>query len=296
MRRRLFTLGRTDVVLHPATLLFWLYMVLAGQGGLLVCGMVSILLHEMGHGVAAAALGHPPEELELTPLGCLMRQEEDAETPRWQRLVVVLAGPGVTALLCIASVYLTAYGWLDRSLGRLLFSCNAAILCVNALPALPLDGGRLLSLGLGLVVREETVRRVMRALGTALGAVLVTLNCVVCVRYGGWNLSLACAGCFLMYAAVMGTTSAALVELQGFMARKARLELRGSLRTCHITVIDTLPLRRVVRLLHPNYRTMLLVVKQGTGQQLAVVGEEQLIERYLETPGETCRIFGKNDD
>lgn len=289
MRRRLFALGRTDVYLHPATLLFAAYMVLAGQGALLLCSMLSILLHEGGHALMSACLGYPPEEVELTPMGCLMRLEEEWKLPRWKRLAVVVAGPAVTALLCVLSVLLASWGWMARGLGRLLFSCNAAILLMNALPALPLDGGRLLSLLLSLALPERTVNRVMRYTGTLLGAVLVMLNLIVCLRFGGWNLSLACAGCFLIYAAAMGTSAAALQEVQSYMARKQRLEARGYLHTCLVTVTDALPLHRAVHLLHPKQRTVFLIVALGTLRPLGRVEEEKMIEAYLDDPGAPCR-------
>lgn len=291
MRRRLFSLGRTEVYLHPATLLFAAYMVLAGQGALLVCGTLSILLHEGGHALVSALLGHPPGEVELTPLGCLMRLEEERELPRWKRLAVVLAGPAVTALLCVLAVLLASWGWMSRPAGRLLFTCNAAILLMNALPALPLDGGRLLSLCLGLLLPERTVSRVMRCIGTLLGALLVMLNLIVCLRFGGWNLSLACAGCFLIYAAAMGTGAAALEEIQAYMTRKQRLETRGHLRTCLMTVTGTLPLCRAVHLLHPTRRTVFLIVAPGTMKPLGRLEEERLIEAYLDSPGALCRTI-----
>ena len=296
MRRRLFAVGPTEVWLHPAALLFALYMVLAGSGRLLVCGTLSILLHEGGHALVSTLLSHPPAALELTPLGCLMRLEDEETLPPLPRLAVLLAGPAVTALLCWLSVLMAAWGSLPRDTARLAFACNAAILCVNALPALPLDGGRLLALLLGLFLPPQRVRGVLRGLGTALGALLVGLNCAVCLRCGGWNLSLGCAGCFLIYAAARGTERAALSELQAFMARRTRLETRGHLRTCLVTVTDALPLHRAVGLLHPTRRTLYQVVTLGTARPGPLVGEERLIDAYLKKPGETCRIFVQGAD
>ena len=45
-RRRLFSIGCTEISLHLATVLFVLYAVLLGHGVWLMAGMVSILLHE----------------------------------------------------------------------------------------------------------------------------------------------------------------------------------------------------------------------------------------------------------
>lgn len=284
MRRVLFTLGGTQLCLHPATPLFMLYMALAGHGRLLLIALLSILLHEGGHALAAACFGHPPQELELTPLGCLIRLEDERTLRPWQRLIVLLAGPGVTALLAMLSVRLTGAGILPKPLGEQIFRCNAALLMMNLTPALPLDGGRLLALLLGVLLKPERVRQVMRALGTLLGAALIAANVAVCVRLGGWNLSLACAGCFLIYAAGVGTLTAAMEQLQWLMDRKLRLERRGTLYTAGVAVLASLPLRRMISLLHPARYTQLTLLEPGSLRLLGTVSETQLIAAYLDEP------------
>lgn len=296
MRRRVCSVGETEVYLHLATLLFGVYMALAGYGRLLLCGFASIILHETSHALTAAAFGFPPREVEITPLGCLMRQEAEAQMPNAKRLLMLLAGPAMTLLLCVLSVLLAANGWIERGMGRMLFTCNAAMLCVNALPALPLDGGRALSLVLGCFLRPETVRAVMRAAGTAIGGALIALNAAVSLRYGGVNLSMACAGCFLIYASAVCNTPAALAELQALMDRKTRLESRGYLSTNLVTVTDVLPLRKAVRLLHPRKRTFFMMQRLGTMALLRCITEDQLVGAYLNNPGEKCGIFAQNDD
>ena len=287
-RRRLFSIGTTEVNLHLATGLFVLYAVLLGHGGWLLAGMASILLHECAHGAAAALLGCPPASIELTPLGALMRLEDEAALPPVKRLLILLAGPAATMLLCWVALTLTRRGVLDRYAGQLLFMANLSILLVNLLPALPLDGGRVLALLLSLFLTGNSVRRVMRWLGMALGVGCVLLNIVLCWTAGGVNLSLTCAGCFLMYAAATGTATAALSELRGLMERKLRLERRGRLRCRVVAVMEPLSLRSAVGALAPSQYTLFLVVQPGTMRCLGYATEEQVISRYMNSPGETC--------
>lgn len=291
MRRQLFSIGDTAVYLHLATLLFGSYMVLIGHGGVLCVSMVSILLHEASHAAVAALFGAPPEEIEITPLGALMRLEDEAALPVGKRLLVLAAGPGMSFGLCWAAMALTRWGVLSVEAGRLMFCCNVLLLLVNLLPALPLDGGRILALVLGLRMRQETVRRVMRISGTVIGLCCIMGNFLLSLRQGGWNLSLTMAGCFIMYASTVGTTTQALAELRMFMDGKIRLEKRGASACSWLAVVDVLPLRKAVKRLSPGRYTMLMILQQGSMKPLGNVGEDALIAAYLDEPGGCCKLL-----
>ena len=284
MRWCLLRLGKTTIWLHPAALLMALYMVAAGHGGLLAVGFGSILLHECAHALVSACFGKPPEDIEITPLGALMRLEDDEALPVARRMTVLLAGPIMTLLLCYAVLFLTRAGWLPWALGRLLFLCNAAILFMNLVPALPLDGGRMLALVLSGLLRLETVRAVMRCIGTLLGLSCVLLNLWLSWVSGGWNLSLAAAGCFLMYSAARLTTNSAMDELRSFMDRKSRLDLMGVLPCQWVTVAGEATTRQAVRCLHPRRHTMFCVTGLGTVEQRGFLSEQAVIAAYLDDP------------
>lgn len=291
VRRRLFILGSTGVYLHLGTVLFALYMVLTGHGGTLWASMVSIFLHEMAHAAVSCAFGKPPQELELTPLGCLMRLEDDAVLPPGKRLMVLCAGPGASLLLCWLALGATHLGWMNIPMGRRLFGCNLLLALGNLLPALPLDGGRILALVLSLRLRGETVQRLLRASGTALGVACIGLNLALCIRYGGWNLSWGMAGCFLMYAAVVGTTTAAMAELRQLMDRKLRLEAKGVTACRWIAATPETPLRKAIVQLPPASYAMVCLVHPADLRLLGQVGEQELVAAYLQQPGECCRAL-----
>lgn len=214
MKRKIATLGETDITVHPAAGILLLLGLLTRWRALLICTYASILLHETAHAAVSALWHHPPQEVEITPLGAMMRLEDEERLPLTARISVILAGPLMTLILCALSLWLTQNGVIPRETGRLIFLGNAGILLVNLLPALPLDGGRLLSAVLLRLLRRETCWRVMRIIGTAAGALLVVGGVVGAVRRWQGSWSLAAAGCFLLYSAVSATTSEALTELR----------------------------------------------------------------------------------
>ena len=285
MRFRVWRRGGTAIYLHGGTVAFVAYAMLAGHGLLMAVGMVSIFLHECAHALTSAAFGYPPREVELTPLGAVMRLDEEESVPPGWRLLVLLAGPAMTLLLCTLAIFGVKMGWLPLPVGRVIFQCNVSLLLLNLLPALPLDGGRMLALVLGFWLRPVHVKTILRALGTALGLCCIGLNLLMTWRQGGWNLSLAAAGCFIIYAASTATVSAALAELRGFMDRKIRMERKGITSAHCLTAMESVPLRQAVMMLHPR-RTTLYCLLDRELRLRRVLSEEQVIDGYLRMPGE----------
>lgn len=283
-RRLLFHLGPTGVYLQPIALLLAAGMLLLGYGDLLWVSLVSILLHEGAHAAVSACFGKPPQDIEITPLGALMRLEDDEALPTFKRLLTLLAGPAMTLLLCFLALQLTARGWLSIDTGRLLFINNVSMLLVNLLPALPLDGGRMLALLLSRFLRPGQISRLMRGIGTGLGLMCIGANLWVSWRYGGWNLSLASVGCFLMYSASTGTVTRAMAELRHMVDRKIRLDHRGYIHCTWIAVTEKIPLQRAMKLLHPTRYTMFCVAEQGTGRWLGNLSEQTIMAAAMHHP------------
>jgi Zn-dependent protease len=157
-----FRLFGTYVRVHP---LFWLIMAIFGWGvtrrpalpggGLgdlalwVMCGFVSILLHEFGHvwmGRLFGTHGH----IVLHSMGGLAIGASDVPY-RWQRILISLAGPGIQLLLLAAIVGLLITGIIPQAAVRdnpalermldILVMINLWWPVLNLLPVWPLDGG-----------------------------------------------------------------------------------------------------------------------------------------------------------
>jgi Zn-dependent protease len=119
----------------------------------------SILLHELGHAIAAIRNGIGISSIQLWIFGGMARMDREADSPGTE-LKVALAGPLVTLLIVVilTVIGLAAAGaqefWdaalLESNSGvsgvlamiAWLASINALVLVFNLLPAFPMDGGR----------------------------------------------------------------------------------------------------------------------------------------------------------
>ena len=114
MKRKIATLGETDITVHPAAGILLLLGLLTRWRALLICTYASIILHETAHAALSALWHHPPQEVEITPLGAMMRLEDEERLPLTARISVILAGPLMTLILCALSLWLTQNGVIPR--------------------------------------------------------------------------------------------------------------------------------------------------------------------------------------
>ena len=119
----------------------------------------SIVLHELGHALAARREGIGVGGIDLFFFGGFMRADRDSETAG-EEFRVAAAGPAVTLLLAVgflvwgyallggealvdAARFAPASGSLFEVIVAFSALANAALFLLNIVPAFPLDGGRI---------------------------------------------------------------------------------------------------------------------------------------------------------
>ncbi len=135
---------------------------------------VIVLLHELGHSLAALRFNVKVYDITLLPIGGLARLEEIPKNP-FQEFVIAIAGPMVNVLLAallfpllwwvadgnvfsIVHLYNSGPGLLN--ILRFLFWINVSLLLFNMIPAFPLDGGRALRSLLAIWLGNQKATRI----------------------------------------------------------------------------------------------------------------------------------------
>jgi Zn-dependent protease len=125
--------------------------------GFVVCLLVSVLLHELGHALTARRYGIGVRGITLELLGGYTEMDRDAPSPKVE-LLVSLAGPAVSMVLGGAAAGLTVVardGTLLHQLALQLAVSNVVVAAFNVLPGLPLDGGRALRAAVWAISRNR---------------------------------------------------------------------------------------------------------------------------------------------
>ena len=193
-----------------------------------------VLLHELGHALAAAHFGIKTPDITLLPIGGVARLERIPEKPS-EEIAVTVAGPAVNiviaALLWIA-IGLTS-GFPDpQTLQQTglpitvrLFAVNIWLVIFNAIPAFPMDGGRLLRALLALRMDYARATQIAASVGHGIAFLFFVVGL-------WWNPMLVLIAVFVYFGA---SSEAAMAQMRSI---SKGLRVSGAM----VTKFETLPL------------------------------------------------------
>jgi Zn-dependent protease len=148
---------------------------------------VTVLLHELGHALAAKRYHIDTKDITLLPIGGLARLEKMPEKPS-EELVVAIAGPAVNIALAIITglfIQLPAMNELSVQLSGGInasnfflnfFIVNIWLAVFNLIPAFPMDGGRVLRALLSMRLKRHVATQVAARIGQAIAVGFVLIG------------------------------------------------------------------------------------------------------------------------
>ncbi len=186
-------LAGIDVYIHATffILIAWIALSVWLVGGTLSAFITSIIfitllftcvvLHELGHALAARHYGIQTRHITLLPIGGVAMLEKMPDNPK-QEIIVSLAGPAVN-LVIVAILYLwliishrlipvdlvalTSGTFLEK-----LILVNIILAVFNLLPAFPMDGGRVLRATLAMRMNRNRATQIAASVGKGMAFLL----------------------------------------------------------------------------------------------------------------------------
>lgn len=188
-----------------------------------------VILHEFGHALTARRYGIETRKVTLLPIGGVASLERMPEKPK-QELVVAIAGPAVNVIIAVLLLLIGSFGINDLfdperiesmaniTPGNFLYALcliNLILVAFNAIPAFPMDGGRVLRALLSFKMKRTKATNIAAKLGQVIGVVFILFG------FAG-NFLLILIGLFVMAGAYSENMMVQQMEvLKGYKIRNA---------------------------------------------------------------------------
>ena len=275
MGLRLFRAGKTQFSLNLLSLPVAAAAMLFGRAEDMLITIFSLFLHELAHTATAYAAGRSVDEIELTPFGFIARLGPSLSGER-ENIMIAAAGPlfSLSAGMACFSLHEAGLVQTERVLG--FAAINAALGFVNLLPALPLDGGRIVEGALSMVVKRSAAATATAITGMAIASLLIAYSAIMLLM-----------GKFEYFYAVLGALLFPCAARELKRARSSRAERMAeglrSLRAGNHLAVRTVAVSECMRagealrlIASPGYTR--LVVLDGGMREMATLGEAELME------------------
>ncbi|HHY82633.1 MAG TPA: peptidase M50 [Clostridiales bacterium] len=270
-----------DIHISKYFLLLIAVILVTGRSGNLTAIFFILLIHESAHIIAARMLKLKVYEIELLPFGGALKIQSLFELNPVHEIIVAAAGPLSNIFLLLFYFGGIQTGWLPDSMPDPDFvNINLLLAGFNLLPALPLDGGRILRAVLARQMGIKRATQIASGVGFLLALVLATAG-LYGLYYRVFNYSLFILSGFIAYSAAKERRNATYVMLKDITYKKECLLKEGSMPIRNIAVLSGVPLRDVVKKFVPQRYHYIQVLDEQLKEK-GCLNESQVVSGILD--------------
>lgn len=224
-----------------------------------------VLAHELVHMLTAKAHGLEVGDVELLPFGGVARIEDVLELDPDVETNVALSGPLFNFVLVVLSMvaYANIVSWQQNEAFLFFIRCNLVLGIFNLLPALPLDGGRILRAKLSGVLGFQQATETAVRISKLMAMLLLALGLFLFYQ-GHFHITLFVAAGFLYYAAEKERTLAMYTFIRSLSRKKKMFYEQGVMPLTTLMALGDAPLKDILRrFAMKKYHRVVVVNREG---------------------------------
>lgn len=238
-----------------------------------------VVLHELAHIAVASCFGFRAERVEFLPFGGVAVFSEPLALQPAAEAITAAAGPVHNFAFAVFAAVLQRNGHIAPNFARFLVETNLAIGIFNLLPAIPLDGGRILRAVLAPRIGLARATALAVRVGRLAGATVLVAGSIL-AYLGRCNVLVPALGGFLVFAATKEARQVPYDRIRDSLRKKRRFLETGAISTQLLAVQEATLFRDVVRRLEPGKLNVVLVFSRDL-ELLGITTEIDVLEAMV---------------
>jgi len=244
-----------------------------------------VFIHELGHACTAKAFGWRVRKIEILPFGGVASVDEHGNRPMKEEFLVVVAGPMMNVIMILFALGCSYLGYWQESFALQFIEYNLIIFLFNLLPIWPLDGGKMLQLGLSMVLPfRKAIRYSLLVSGVCFFVYLIIIALFFTYYFYLWIV-----GGFLLISQWLEWKQAHYQFMRFLIDRKQSQEAVEALEVLGITgTTNQLVYDLVLQMF--RHKLHYFCILNERGEMEYVIHEHELLHQYFEEKKAYCTV------
>lgn len=236
--------------------------------------VLSILIHEIFHSIAARKYGIKISEVEIFPFGGIAKFENIRTITPKEEIIICAIGPLSNLIIIILFLSLRVF-YFDSYLIDYIIKVNKVIFIINVLPIFPLDGGKIVRAILSLFIgyKASTIRLVY----------ITYFLCTFIILYdilNGITVNITYLGAIAVFSIVAAKKEremAAFAFIRSITEKTNELSRKKKMKVHILVCIKTINIKETIECFLPNKYHIFIII-DSNGETIGTITEGQLIE------------------
>ena len=249
-------------------------LIILGFKGELVIAFAFVFLHELMHYLIARILGFSGFDIEILPIGAVLKVKDLDEASAMEDLMISLAGPIFNLL--IAVIFYILFMAYSIPYLQLIYKTNLALGIFNLIPAFPLDGGRVFRDILSIRTIYRKANEISIRVSMVIGSIFMFIY-FVSVSANKSNFNLGLISIFILISSVKEKERIVYLIMGYIIKKKYRFIKRGYVENRSISVFCEKNLLSVLGIIDKNKYNLFTILDENMSV-LETLYEEEIIE------------------
>ena len=248
-------------------------LIILGFKGEIIIAFVLVFIHELMHYLTARILGFSGFDIEILPIGAVLKVRDLDEASPKEDIIISLSGPLLNLLLAV--IFYALFISFHEDYLSLICNSNLAIGIFNLIPAFPLDGGRVLRDILSIKTIYRRANEVSIRVSMVIGSILMFIY-FVSVASNKNNFNLGLISIFILISSIKEKEGIVYLIMGYIIKKKYKFIKRGYIENKSISVFCDKDLLDVLGIIDKNKYNLFTVLDENMSV-LATLYEDEIL-------------------